>query len=210
MSNRLVAFDKCPGVRPVGIGEVWRRLMAKCVLSVAGHEAKTVCGSHQLCCGLEAGIEGAVHTLSEKWTECNEEDDWGVLLVDARNAFNEGNRIKMLWTVRHLWPAGARFAFNCYRHWSTLIFRGKDGNSTSIIQVKKGLLKVTLFLWCYMVCKYYLCQNYSINTKKNYFKYGMLTTQKLLVSLKILKTILINYVNWVPNMDTSPNPPSPS
>ena len=139
MSNRLVALDKCPGVRPVGIGEVWRRLMAKCVLSVAGHEAKTVCGSQQLCCGLEAGIEGAVHTLSEKWTECNEEDDWGVLLVDARNAFNEGNRIKMLWTVRHLWPAGARFAFNCYRHWSTLIFRGKDGNSTSILQSKEGV-----------------------------------------------------------------------
>ena len=29
----------------------------------------------------------------------------------------------MLWTVRHRWPAGARFAFNCYRHWAQLLIR---------------------------------------------------------------------------------------
>ena len=28
----------------------------------------------------------------------------------------------MLWTVRHCWPAGARFVFNCYRHWVQLLF----------------------------------------------------------------------------------------
>ena len=27
----------------------------------------------------------------------------------------------MMWTVRHCWPAGARFAFNCYRHWAQLL-----------------------------------------------------------------------------------------
>ena len=29
----------------------------------------------------------------------------------------------MLWTVRHLWPAGAIFAFNCYKHWAQLLLR---------------------------------------------------------------------------------------
>ena len=29
----------------------------------------------------------------------------------------------MLWTVWHRWPAGARFAFNCYKHWTQLLLR---------------------------------------------------------------------------------------
>ena len=29
----------------------------------------------------------------------------------------------MLWTVPHCWPAGARFAFNIYRHWAQLLLR---------------------------------------------------------------------------------------
>ena len=27
----------------------------------------------------------------------------------------------MLWTVQHRWPEGARFAFNCYKHWSQIL-----------------------------------------------------------------------------------------
>ena len=139
ISNRLVALDKCPGVGPIGIGEIWRRLMAKCVLSVAGHSAKTQCGADQLCCGLECGIEGAVHALNQKWDTDSSEDDWGVLLVDAKNAFNCGNRIRMLWTIRHLWPEGARFAFNCYHHYPTLVLRSKDGVGTAFLQSNEGV-----------------------------------------------------------------------
>ena len=43
MSGRLIALDKCPGIRPVGIGETWRRLLAKCLLRVTGKEAKAAC-----------------------------------------------------------------------------------------------------------------------------------------------------------------------
>ena len=27
----------------------------------------------------------------------------------------------MLWTVRHRWPDGAIFAFNCYKHWEQFL-----------------------------------------------------------------------------------------
>lgn len=63
MSGRLIALDKCPGVRPIGIGETWRRLCAKALLPVAGPEAKQPSGVDQLCAGLEARIEGAIHHM---------------------------------------------------------------------------------------------------------------------------------------------------
>jgi hypothetical protein len=63
MSNRLVALDKMPGTRPVGIGEVYCRLWAQCLLKVIGHQATTACGNVNLCAGLPAGIEGAVHAI---------------------------------------------------------------------------------------------------------------------------------------------------
>ena len=56
MSDRLIALDKQSGIRPVGVGETWRRLMAKCLLKVAGTEAKSACGTTQLAGVLEAGI----------------------------------------------------------------------------------------------------------------------------------------------------------
>ena len=67
MSNRLIALDKCPGVRPVGVGEMWRRLFEKCVIKVSGRQVKSARGTSQLCTGLEAGIEGKVHAVNALW-----------------------------------------------------------------------------------------------------------------------------------------------
>jgi hypothetical protein len=67
MACRLVALDKQPGTRPVGIGEVYRRLMAKCVLSCVGSWATHACGNLNLCAGLKSGVEGAVHAVRTKW-----------------------------------------------------------------------------------------------------------------------------------------------
>ena len=41
MSGRLIALDKQPGIRSVGLGDTWGRLMEKCLLKVVGTEAKT-------------------------------------------------------------------------------------------------------------------------------------------------------------------------
>ena len=99
MSGRLIALDKQPGIRLVGVGETWRRLIVKCLLKVAGPEAKAVCGTTHLAGGLEAGIEGVIHAMHVLFEEHREEENWGFLLIDARNAFNEENRTDMLWAV---------------------------------------------------------------------------------------------------------------
>ena len=49
MASRLMMLDKQPGTRPVGIGEIWRRLLAKCVLRVAGAQATQACGNFNVC-----------------------------------------------------------------------------------------------------------------------------------------------------------------
>ena len=61
MSGRLIVLDKQPGIRPVGVVETWQRMMAKCLLRVAGPEAKEACGTTELAGEVEAGIEGASH-----------------------------------------------------------------------------------------------------------------------------------------------------
>ena len=63
MACLIVALDKRPGVRPVGIVETLRRALAKLVMGAAGYQAKTACVNHQLCEGLNYGIEGATHAV---------------------------------------------------------------------------------------------------------------------------------------------------
>jgi len=89
MSDRLIALDNDPGVRPIGIGQIWRRLLAKTVVAMTGHLATTACGADQLCCGLKAGIEGGIHAMAQLWKHMADEPDFGILMLDAKNAFNE-------------------------------------------------------------------------------------------------------------------------
>ena len=51
VSCRLIALDKCPGVRLIGVGETVRRIIAKAVLSVLKEDIREVAGSLQLCAG---------------------------------------------------------------------------------------------------------------------------------------------------------------
>lgn len=67
--------------------------------------------------------------MNQLWKENKGLHNFGFLLVDARNAFNEVNRIALLWNVRHLWVKGSCFLFNCYRHHSPLMCRSPDGTS---------------------------------------------------------------------------------
>jgi hypothetical protein len=60
-------------------------------------------------------------------------DPSGALLEDAMNGFNELGRRAMLWTIRHRWAVGARFAFNCYRHSAQLILRRKGQTGYTLL-----------------------------------------------------------------------------
>ena len=57
----------------------------------------------------------------------------GLTLVDARYGFNELYRYAMLWTARHRWPKGMRFAFNYYRHYARCLVRCPGGEPSFLL-----------------------------------------------------------------------------
>ena len=93
----MIALDKCQGICPIGIGESLRRIVSKTVCSATRDDLTVPCGSDQLCGGVKCGIEGAVHVMTDLLGEnCASPLGWGVLLVDASNAFNHLNRSALL------------------------------------------------------------------------------------------------------------------
>ena len=81
--------------------------MADGLEEAPGMEAKKDVGSE----GVEGG-GGTLRALGALEFLTQEADPIGTTLVDARNGFNEPSRLAMIWTVQHLWPAGARFSLN--------------------------------------------------------------------------------------------------
>ena len=69
--TRLVALDKQPGVRPVGIGDIFMRLWSQCVNAATKPEATNQCAEVQLCCGLRSGIEANLHAVRQVFPQSN-------------------------------------------------------------------------------------------------------------------------------------------
>ena len=61
---------------------------------------------------VEEGGEGNQWSLGAPEFLTEDANPSGTAIRDARNGFNKLSRLSMMWTVRHRWPAGARFAFN--------------------------------------------------------------------------------------------------
>jgi hypothetical protein len=112
LSNRLIPLDKCPGVRPIGIGEAYRRITGKTIVAYLKVPILKATGATQLCAGQEAGCEAAIHAMLQLF-EADETD--ALLLVDADNAFNRLNRNAVLHNIHILCPELSVFAVNCYR-----------------------------------------------------------------------------------------------
>ncbi|CAB4003656.1 Hypothetical predicted protein [Paramuricea clavata] len=66
---RLIPLDKCPGVRPIGIGEVIRHIIGKSIISVIKPDILMSTGSLQLAAGLPSGCEAAAHAMEEIFQE---------------------------------------------------------------------------------------------------------------------------------------------
>ena len=152
LANRLVPLDKCPGIRPIGIGEVLRRIAGKVFMSVVKGDVQDSVGSLQVCAGQAGGCEAAVHAMR---TLYEEEDTDAVLLIDAANAFNSINRKAMLKNIERICPISYIYAYNCYApHARLFVVGGKEirsmegtsqGDPPSMAFYAIGLLPL---IWC--------------------------------------------------------------
>ena len=59
-----------------------------------------------------AGVEAAIHAMREFLSR---DDNDGILLIDADNAFNRVNRAVALWNVQYICPVMKFVLINAYR-----------------------------------------------------------------------------------------------
>ena len=128
-AGRLIALDKDPEstaltVRPLGIGEVLRRIVGKTVMAHLKPEISTSAGPLQTCAGTPGGIEAAIHAMNDI-AEDNETE--AILLVDAANAFNCLNREAALLNMNLICPEFQKYLVNTYRDPPRLYLNGCNG-----------------------------------------------------------------------------------
>ena len=68
VASRLIPLDKGNGeVRPIGVGEVIRRIIGKCVTRVAKQDVINASGAMQVCAGQKSGGEAAINAIGKKF-----------------------------------------------------------------------------------------------------------------------------------------------
>ena len=122
LASQLIPLNKSPGVRPIGIGEVLRRIIGKAVMSVVKKDVVQAAGSLQVCAGQVAGVETAIHSMVDLFET---DDSAAVLQIVDSNAFNSLNRNVFLHNIEVICPEISNFVINCYTSPSRLFVRGK-------------------------------------------------------------------------------------
>ena len=118
-----VGLQKPGAVRPIGVGEVIRRIMGKCVMHVTKPDVIDASGSLQVCAGHKSGSEAAIHAMRSIF-DADETD--AVLLIDASNTFNALNRAAALHKIRVLCQTLATYVINTYKQPALLFITGGE------------------------------------------------------------------------------------
>ena len=83
LACRLVPLDKGPGLRPIGVGEVLRRIAGEMVMYIVRKDVLNSSSKIQMCSGQDSGSEAAIHDVREQF---DNEDAEAVLLVASTSS----------------------------------------------------------------------------------------------------------------------------
>ena len=113
-SVTLTALNKKKtGIRPIAVGEVIRRLVAKCIAKEAAIEAVELFGSKKLGVAVKGGAESIVHATKITFERMKRVKSGGILQIDFRNAFNSVKPSHLLGSTKVLMPSIISFPSFC-------------------------------------------------------------------------------------------------
>ena len=64
LASKLIPLDKSPGLRPIGVGEVLRRIIGRAVMITCRGDIVESAGDLQLCAG-QQGCKAQIHAVSD-------------------------------------------------------------------------------------------------------------------------------------------------
>ena len=133
-ANLAALLKKNGDIRPIGVGETWRRLVSKCLSKVSQRHASEHLVPLQVGVGLPLGTEAAVRTLRSWFHRHAEEGDKVVLNIDFENAFNCVDRQTIIQQCRLHFPELSPWVEWCYMEPSLLQFGARTIKSESGVQ----------------------------------------------------------------------------
>ena len=133
-ANLTALPKKEDDVRPVAVGEVWRRLTAKTLCHAYKEQASAYFFPLQIGVAQPLGTEVGLET-ARQWCDRNRNNLSAALVkIDFTNAFNSVDRQTFLQECRHQFPGLSRWAEWCYAQPSTLYFGPETISSEKGVQ----------------------------------------------------------------------------
>jgi hypothetical protein len=135
---RLVALAKGDAdIRPIAVGNIFRRLTSKCACVLLHARVRSVLGSLQVGVACRGGAEQIVHSMRNSLHQHWESVDFTVLKVDFSNAFNSISRQHLLTECARSFPDLLPWVQWCYGS-QPLLFYGDSVTLKSCVGVQQG------------------------------------------------------------------------
>ena len=114
-------LKKSGGIRPIAVGNILRRLTAKCCSRGVAIKAADLLSPLQLGVGVKGGLEAIIHTVKQALLEEDDEDKM-LLQIDLINAFNVVDRQAAFKEVEEHFPEILKWVLTCYGQQARLMF----------------------------------------------------------------------------------------
>ena len=132
-SASLTALKKITCVRLIAVGEVLRRLAAKCIAKQTQSESAELFRLNNLVRS-QGGAGSTIHATKITFDKLQLSQDAGILQTEFKNASNSYKRGQILKAAVTLMPSLATFAIYCYSQPIHLYYSPKSVTSQSGVQ----------------------------------------------------------------------------